>query len=75
MEINVQPHQYYLICKPRGAFAILAATDVEIKELYNEGVRWRGSPFKTRAEAQAALEALKQTTIQQRDFYSRSTSA
>jgi hypothetical protein len=59
METNVQPRQYYLINKPRGAFAILAATDVEIQELYNEGVRWRGSPFNTRAEAQAALEALK----------------
>jgi hypothetical protein len=39
--------------------AVLAATDVEVQELYNEGVRWRGSSFKTRAEAQAALESLK----------------
>ena len=58
METNVPMHRYYLINKPRGDFAILAATDVEIQELYNEGVRWRGSPFKTRAEAQVALEAL-----------------
>jgi hypothetical protein len=66
METNVQPHQYYLIKhqyylinKPRGAFAILAATDGEIQELYHEGVRGHGVPFKTRAEAQAAVEALK----------------
>ena len=59
MESNVQPLLYYLIKKPKGAFAILAATDVQMQELYNEGVRWHRVPFKTRAEAEAVLEAVK----------------
>lgn len=59
MESNTRPLQYYLIEKPKGALAIVAATDVQMQELYNEGVRWLGDPFKTRAEAEAALEALK----------------
>ena len=59
MESNVRPLLYYLIKNRKGALAIVAATDVEMKELYKEGVRWHGVPFKTRAEAEAALEAVK----------------
>ena len=60
MESNARPMLYYLI-KRKGALAILAATDLEAQELYNEGVRWHGVPFKTRAEAEAALDDLKST--------------
>jgi hypothetical protein len=59
MESNVRPLLYYLIKNRRGALAILAATDMQAKELYSEGVPWLGVPFKTRAEAEAALEDLK----------------
>jgi hypothetical protein len=59
MESNIRPLLYYLIKKPKGTLAIVAATDVQVQELYNEGVRWHGVPFKTRAEAEDAVEALK----------------
>jgi hypothetical protein len=59
MESNVRPLLYYLIKKQKGALAIVAATEVQMLELYNEGVRWHGVPFKTRAEAEAALASLK----------------
>jgi hypothetical protein len=59
MKSNVQPLLYYLVKGRKGALTIVAATDAQMLELYNEGVRWHGVPFKTRAEAEAALASLK----------------
>jgi hypothetical protein len=61
MESNARPLLYYLVKKQRGAVSIVAATDAQMLELYNEGVRWHGVPFKTRAEAEAALKSLKKS--------------
>jgi hypothetical protein len=59
MESNVRPLLYYLVKNGKRVWTIVAATDVQMLELYNEGVRWHGDPFKTRAEAEAGLASLK----------------
>jgi hypothetical protein len=64
MESNVRPLLYYLVKNRlvknrKGECTIVAATDVQMQELYNEGVRWHGVPLNTRAEAEAALASLK----------------
>jgi hypothetical protein len=69
MESNARPLLYYLIKNRlmknrKGVCIIVAATDVQMQELYNEGVRWHGVPFNTRAEAEAALASLKSNLTQ-----------
>ena len=59
MESNVRPLLYYLVKNGKRVWTIVAVTDVQMLELYQEGVRWHGVPFKTRAEAEAALASLK----------------
>ena len=59
MESNVRPPLYYLVKNGKRVWTIVAVTDVQMLELYNEGVRWHGDPFQTRAEAEAALASLK----------------
>jgi hypothetical protein len=61
MESNARPLLYYLIKNGKKAWTILAVTDVQMLELYHEGVRWHGVPFKTRAEAEVALAALEKS--------------
>jgi hypothetical protein len=59
VESNARPLLYYLVKNGKKVWTIVAMTDVQMRELYNEGVRWRGEPFKTRAEAEVALASLK----------------
>ncbi len=60
MESNERPILYYLVKRGNDEVVIQAATDVQMLELYDNGVRWHGVPFKTKAEADTALAALKQ---------------
>ena len=57
MNTSERPTFYYLVI--HGAKTIIEeSSDVEMQKRYERGVRWRGVPAKTRAEAEEALQEI-----------------
>jgi hypothetical protein len=60
MESAERPKLFYLAKGIAGTVYILEATDEQAVYLREyAGLQWHGVPFKTRTEAEAALEAIK----------------